>query len=531
MNPQDRANEQLRDLQKVTDATLAYLPLEGLLQELLGRVVEILNVDTAVVLLLEDDERTLVPRAAIGLEEEVERGIRIPVGRGFAGRIVARGEGLRLTDLEHVEIVNPVLRKKGLRSLLGIPLVVEGRVIGVLHVGSLVERVFTDGDVELLQRAGDRAALGIHGRMTDQERGLATAVQRSLIPTLPDVPGVSVVGSYLPAAEARVGGDWYDAFPLPGGVLALAIGDVVGHGFHAAALMGQLRSGLRAYAMEGSSPSVVLERLSGLLRELGPRRSATLLYLVTDPQAGRVLVASAGHPPPLVVEAEGGAHLVEIPGSVPLGAVRNPSYADVELHLEPGSALLLYTDGLVERPGEPLDAGLARLVQAVRDVDRDPEALRTDVLHKMLPEGPARDDVALLIARALPLADPLELRVPATIDAIPLLRRVLARWLVDAGASESTVEDLSLAFAEACANAAEHAYSPAEGMVDVHATMSDDGKVVVSVRDYGSWRAPRGEHRGRGLGLMEGLTDSVEVVRGDDGTTVRLSRQIEKMAA
>lgn len=531
MNPQDRANERLRDLQTVTDATLAYLPLEGLLQELLSRVVDVLDVDTAVVLLLEDDERTLVPRAAIGLEEEVERGIRIPVGRGFAGRIVARGEGLRLTDIEHAEIVNPVLRKKGLRSLLGIPLVVEGRVIGVLHVGSLGERVFTDDDVELLQRAGDRAALGIHGRMTDQERGLATAVQRSLIPTLPDVPAVNLVGSYLPAAEARVGGDWYDAFTLPGGVLAMAIGDVVGHGFHAAALMGQLRSGLRAYAMEGSSPSVVLERLSGLLRQLGPRRSATLLYLVADPQAGRVTVASAGHPPPLVAGVDGRARFVDVSGSVPLGAVRHPRYTDVDLHLEPGSALLLYTDGLVERPDEPLDAGLVRLVQALRDADPDPEALRTDILRKMLPDGPIRDDVALLIVRAEPLTDPLELRVPATIEAIPLLRRVLSRWLDEAGASASAVEDLSLAFAEACANAAEHAYSPAEGVLEVHATMSDDGQAVVSVRDYGSWRAPRGEHRGRGLGLMEGLTDSVEVERGEDGTTVRLSRQIGKMAA
>ena len=127
--------DRLRDLQSVTDAALAYLPLEQLLGELLTRVVAILNADTAAILLLADDGRTLVARAAKGLEEQVERGVRVPVRRGFAGRIAASREPVRIDNVESADIVNPLLREKGLESLLGVPLMVEGTVIGVLHVG------------------------------------------------------------------------------------------------------------------------------------------------------------------------------------------------------------------------------------------------------------------------------------------------------------------------------------------------------------------------------------------------------------
>ena len=198
-----------------------------------------------------------------------------------------------------------MLRQKGLKSLLGVPLMIEGEVIGVLHVGSLRPRLFGPDDVEVLQRVGDRAALSINGRLAEQDRGLADALQRSLIPRLPELPGLTLEARYLPAAEATLGGDWYDAFLLPGGSLGLAIGDVSGRGFRAAALMGQLRSGLRACAMGERSPALAAERLSDLLRQLDSARTATLLFLALDPQAGRIEMMSAGHPPPLVVDADG----------------------------------------------------------------------------------------------------------------------------------------------------------------------------------------------------------------------------------
>jgi anti-sigma regulatory factor (Ser/Thr protein kinase) len=193
--------------------------------------------------------------------------------------------------------------------------------------------------------------------------------------------------------------------------------------------------------------------------------------------------------------------------------------------------LVLYTDGLIERDDESLDAGLERLAGAVAAAKRDPDAVCDAILDSLLPEGPSHDDVALLVARPSPLGDPLLLRIAADVDGIPLLRRVIGRWLAEAGASPSEVEDMALAFSEACANAAEHAYAPAEGSIEVQASVSDTGMAVVSIRDFGSWRSPRGQHRGRGLVLMEGLMDSVDLIREDAGTTVQLSRQLKDWAA
>ena len=525
------AAERLRDLRRVTDAALAYLPLEQLLNELLGRVVAILEADTAAILLLEDDDRTLVARAAKGLEEAVERGVRIPVGQGFAGRIAATRQPVRIQNLDHAEIFNPILREKGLRSLLGVPLLVEGEVIGVMHVGTLTKRDFSGEDVELLQSAGDRAALAISSRLTERERGLADALQSSLIPQLPELPAVALAGRYLPAASAQLGGDWYDAFLLPDGRLGMAIGDVVGRGFYAAAVMGQLRSGLRAYALDGIAPSEVIGRLSRLLRQLEPGRTATVLYLVLDPYGGSLLASSAGHPPPLVAGDDGGPAFVELPGSPPLGATRLPSYEEREHDIDAGSTLVLYTDGLVERAGESLDAGLERLTMAVRAGGGDLEQLGDSLVEQLLPDGPTVDDAALLLARGLPLTESLLTRLPADVDSIPLMRRLLGRWLHEAGATHAQAEDLSLAASEACANAIEHAYGPAPGTLEVSASIAPSGEALVAVRDYGNWRPPRGAHRGRGLKLMEELADSVEVVRGDDGTTVQLSRRLGAEAA
>ena len=525
------AADRLRDLQSITDAALAYLPLEQLLNELLTRVVAILGVDTSAILLLEDDDTTLVARAARGLEEEVERGVRIPVGRGFAGRIAATRQPVRILDLDDFEVVNPLLREKGLRSMLGVPLLVEGSVIGVLHVGTLRERAFDDEDVELLQRAADRAALAIYSRLAERERALADALQRSLVPHLPVLPGVDFAGRYLPAAAARLGGDWYDVFQLPDGRVGMAIGDVVGRGFHAAAMMGQLRSALRAFAIDSASPSAVLERLSRLLRQLDVGRTATLTYLTLDPHGGFLQLASAGHPPPLVAPAGGEPWFVELNGSVPLGATRHVRYDDVELTLEPGSALLLYTDGLVERAGESLDEGLSRLAAVVGGSDDDLEHLGDLLIDEMLPEGTSDDDAALLMVRALPLSETLAAEFPAEVESIPLMRRMLGRWLTEAGATRADVDDLTLAAAEACANAIEHAYGLAPGVVEVRAWSCDGPEVKVAIRDFGSWRPPRGTNRGRGLVLMRGLTDDVDVTRADEGTTVELTRRIGAVAA
>ena len=216
-----------------------------------------------------------------------------------------------------------------------------------------------------------------------------------------------------------------------------------------------------------------------------------------------------------------------MPGSVPLGAVRFAHYDDVEARLEPGASLVLYTDGVVERPGVSLDVGLELLREAVCRTDCEPVAMCDTIIRDVLPGGATHDDAALLVGRALPLADPLELRLPADVDTIPSLRRVLGRWLREADASSSEIEEITLACSEACANAIEHAYAPGPAALEVTASVSKEGETVIGVRDFGSWRPARGAHRGRGMVLMKGLMDSVDVDSGDGGTTVRLARRLE----
>jgi signal transduction histidine kinase len=170
--------EYVRRLQWVTDAALAHLQLDALLDALLVRTRQLLDVDTCAILLLDDETNELVARAALGIEEEVEQGVRIPVGRGFAGRIAAEKEPVVLDDVDHADVMNPILREKGIKSMLGVPLVVEGQVRGVLHVGSLVFREFTAEEVELLQLVGDRAALAIdHARLYEAERAARVRVE------------------------------------------------------------------------------------------------------------------------------------------------------------------------------------------------------------------------------------------------------------------------------------------------------------------------------------------------------------------
>jgi anti-sigma regulatory factor (Ser/Thr protein kinase)/putative methionine-R-sulfoxide reductase with GAF domain len=525
------AEERLRALQKVTDAALSDLPLEQMLGELLSRLTQLLAADTAAILLLEEDGRTLAARAAKGLEQEVRRQLRIPVGRGFAGRIARERRPVRISDIEHADIVNPLLREKGLTSLLGVPLMLEGRLLGVMHVGSLARREFGDEEVELLQLAGDRVALAIGGRLTERDRGLAHAFQRSLMPPLPSLPGMALGGRYIPAASTQLGGDWYDAFVLPSGTVGVAIGDVVGQGFHAAALMGQLRSALRAYALERRPPTEVLERLNALLRQLEPGWGATVLYAIFDPSSGDTTMASAGQLPPLILERDGSSHFVELLGSVPLGSVRRPQYDEVHVEVAPGSLLVLFTDGLVERAGESLDKGFARLQGALAGAPpEDPQELCERAIDVLLPEGPKTDDVAMLTIGVIPFADPLEVRLPADPDSMPLLRRVIRRWLSEVGATEQEIGEIALATSEACANAIEHAYSPISAEFLVRATRAAPGEVLVTVSDRGQWRAPRGVNRGRGLLLMEGLMDSVEVDRQVHGTAVRLARRLKAAA-
>jgi serine phosphatase RsbU (regulator of sigma subunit) len=390
----------LRDIQSITDAALSRLDNDDFLAELLERTKEILQVDTAAVLLLDFSSGHLIATAAAGLEEEVRQGVRIPVGRGFAGRIAAEHRPVILDRVDHTTVLNPILLEKGIRSLMGVPLVAGGRVIGVLHVGSLSGRDFSSEDAELLQLAADRAAMAVQSMMMHDDRIAITALQRSLVPsTLPEVEGMEIAGRYIPG-HGVVGGDWYDVFTLPSGALGLVIGDVAGSGLAAGVIMGRIRSALRAYALQSQDPAEVLARLDHKMQHFESGALATVLYTIVDPATGRVRIASAGHLPPLLARPRQPTRLVRIPPNLMIGVAPGARRQVTTLSLGPGDLLCLYTDGLVERPGQIIDDGLRRLAEVVRP--QPPEAACAEVMAALVGREPARDDIALLMLRRRP---------------------------------------------------------------------------------------------------------------------------------
>jgi anti-sigma regulatory factor (Ser/Thr protein kinase)/putative methionine-R-sulfoxide reductase with GAF domain len=518
---------QVRQLYRLSDPTLSELGLEDFLDELLNRVQEALRVDTVAILLLDEEHEQLVARAAKGVEEEVAAGVRIPIGVGFAGRIAEERVAIFIADVDHADILNPILRQKGIRSLLGVPLIVEGDLIGVLHVGSMKPRTFGQQDLALLSVAAARAAPGIERARLysalEHEHRSAMLLQRSLLPKqLARVLGIGTAARYLPATD-EVGGDWYDLFELPGGHLGIAIGDVVGHGLPAAALMGQLRTALHAYAIAGNSPGRSLELLDRFLQAMPDFAMATAAYGVLDPETGRLTLASAGHLPPVVLSARG-PRLVETEPSAPLGAMSFGHRPELETQLDHGETLVMYTDGLVERAGVPVTDGIEVLMEALAPARTAEEACQLAV--QLVPVEGLKDDLALVALKNTEIPEVLELHPAARPDQLAEIRRNIRRWLRNHGASDEAVTEITLAANEACANAVEHAYSPAPARFSFRARESD-GLVTITVTDAGSWRQPRGMDRGRGLRIMDAAMDAVEVREGaQGGTEITMRRRL-----
>jgi anti-sigma regulatory factor (Ser/Thr protein kinase)/putative methionine-R-sulfoxide reductase with GAF domain len=522
-------SDQVRFLFALSDPGLSELGLDEFLDELLVRVRDALSVDTVAILLHDEPSGQLVARAAKGIEEEVERGVRIPVGRGFAGRIAAERVAIYIADVDHADIMNPILREKRIRSMLGVPLIVEGNLIGVLHVGALTPREFNERDLAVLQVAAARAAPGIERARLysalEHEHRVARLLQRSLLPKrLAQVVGVSTAARYLPATD-EVGGDWYDVFELPRGRIGVAIGDVVGHGVRAAALMGQLRTALHAYAMEDYGPARTLELVDRFVQAMPEYAMATAAYAVLDAETGTVRLASAGHLPPLVVGGDAPG-VVEFAPAAPLGAFPYGGCQEHEITLAPGETLLLYTDGLVERPQVPLTQSIEQLLAATRNAPSPDEACRTAVAGLPSLEH-LRDDVAVVAVQRAEIPLELELSPAANPGVLYEVRQTLRRWLRSQGADSMAITEITLAVNEACANAIEHAYSPAPARFQLRVTC-EEGVVTVVVSDFGSWRPPRGDHRGRGLTIMESAMDAVEIDAHDGGTRITLRRALQR---
>ncbi|MGA9162727.1 MAG: SpoIIE family protein phosphatase, partial [Actinomycetota bacterium] len=398
----------------------------------------------------------------------------------------------------------------------------DGEVRALLGRG----RLFLDGTGSPVRMVG--VVQDVTERVEyDRQHRIAETLQRALLPQdLPSVDGLVFAARYLPAEVGfKAGGDWYDVIPLANGDVGLVIGDVAGHGLEAASVMGQLRMAVRAYALEGHRPAEVIAHADAVLRVVAPQELATMVYADVDPVEGRVELVSAGHPPPIAIGGDGARYL-DPPRQPPIGVGRAWTYRGVEVELDHGGTLVLYTDGLIDRRDISLDKGLQRLLAAADAVRRRPaEVVCRELINALVPNE-AADDIAVLALERLPAREEaFRFTMPAEPDQLAGMRRALGTWLRGIGMEPTDVNDLVLACAEACSNAVRHAYGPSAGTVQIDANR-DDGVLELVVRDFGTWRYRRDRNGGRGLALIEALTPSMHIERGADGTVVTMRRSL-----
>jgi PAS domain S-box-containing protein len=400
----------------------------------------------------------------------------------------------------------------------GVPRFAGGRFVG--YVGSAI-------DIHERKLLEER-----QHEIYEKEHAIAETLQRSLLPErLPDIEGLGLAARYLPAGEgAAIGGDWYDVLERPDGRVALVVGDVVGHGLRAASTMGQLRNAFRAYGLVEASPAEVVARINRLVMSGVDEVMATVLYLVLDRETGEVAFSAAGHPPPLLLAADG-PRFLEGGRSVPIGATDPAVFREARAVMPEGSTLLLYTDGLVERRDVPLSDSLDQLAEQAGEADQGLDELCDRVLRAVLGEREPDDDVALLAVRpARAPAEGIRMSLPAEPESLAILRRRMARFLHAAGVDELESYEITLTVCEAAGNAIEHAYGPGDASFDVEARLVGD-ELTASVRDHGSWRERRDEHRGRGLKIIEGLMDAVDITSEPGGTLITMRRRLGQVQA
>jgi serine phosphatase RsbU (regulator of sigma subunit) len=301
-------------------------------------------------------------------------------------------------DEEHLEL----MRALDLRAAMVVPLRARGRTLGGLtFVSSSPDRAYTEDDLAFAEDLARRAALALdNARHYRHEREVAISLQESLLPqSIPDLPGAEVATRYLSGTRGvEVGGDWYDVFASGDDAISLVMGDVAGRGVAAASVMGQLRTAIRSYELEGHRPAAIVSRVNRLAHSLTEAVLATLVYVRIDHSAGSLTIVNAGHPPVLMRRADGSADFLTAEASEPISVLPESPYEESTCAIEPGSTLVLYTDGLIERRGERIDVGLERLRQAVADGPKAPGELAEHVLGSLLSGSERPDDVAILVA-------------------------------------------------------------------------------------------------------------------------------------
>jgi serine phosphatase RsbU (regulator of sigma subunit)/anti-sigma regulatory factor (Ser/Thr protein kinase) len=402
------------------------------------------------------------------------------------------------------------------------------RLVDLGALGLLVpESSSIDDDQRVaVQALADQATLALHRVLRhEHEHTTAITLQRSLLPPhLSTVEGLAVAARYQAGGgEIEVGGDWYDLIRRPDGLVHLTVGDVAGRGIAAAVLMARLRNAFAAYALEYRSPATVIDRLA---RHVDQEQMVTMCCVTFDPYTRALVYASAGHPPPLLIDRQSRS-VQHLDGArrTPLGWESREPLQEQRLDAPAGSVLVLYTDGIVERRDRHIDEGIDALARSVLERPADGVAHKADsVLRDLVGEG-ADDDVALLIAAVTDVPARVEIELPGEPALLAPLRRRLRRWF-ELRSLDLDADDVLLALSEACNNAIEHGYRDTRGRIRVVVQHEAD-EIQVTVEDEGGWREPEPDPlRGRGLLMMDALMDTVELTRTPDGTTLRMHRRV-----
>jgi PAS domain S-box-containing protein len=531
------ARETTERLQAFASALAAVSTTEEVLTILVEDGRELLGARSAWTALLDAGARELHAVAAGGNDAAVREYVdRLPLSASLPACDAARQRReIWFDSRAELEHAYPALRRpeEPHDGAIGcLPMFDAARtVIGVVSF-QLDRRTRMD----VRQRSAMRAVVALASQSVERahlyelEHTVAATLQESLLPnSLPEDGRVTVATRYIPGSqELDVGGDWYDVVHVTDDRIGVAIGDVVGHGLDAASAMGQLRSALRSLALMGEGPATVIRGLDRFARSIRPSTVATVVYAEIDLASNQVRYACAGHPPPLVLVGTRVRELMD-GRTTPLAALPEPPSTEegVDAFL-PGSLLLLYSDGLIERRGEPLDVGMERLRTLLSAVPSDdPETLADRLLEDLTGDIPQDDDVALLCLRSMARSGSLTTSLPADPAALSELRATVRAWLVAQGVPPDTHDDIVLACDEACANAIEHAFERGPGHPIRVELRREDDDVAIAITDVGTWRAgPPYVDRGRGIEIMRAVMDDVDIRSNDAGTVVTLRRRI-----
>jgi PAS domain S-box-containing protein len=541
---QGRQALRLGVLKEIADVASSALDLDELGQGLAEAVTRLLGASHSLIVVRDETHRALQRVGASGYsaDELAELMTPLPPDSELA-RAFTSGEGRYVVS---PEAEGPSANSRegartlGIKAYAALPLSMKGRALGVLGLGWQEPRDFDAEEVSFLESVAAEMAVGLeNARLYEAERQVARTLQEHFVHPLPQVPGLdSAVVTQAAYDPELVGGDFHDVHELPDGDVIVLVGDVEGKGIEAAGLTETVRSAVRSLAFVAPSPRYVLNTVNRLLLSERTEQYVTALVCVLDPASGRVQLASAGHPPPLLISSEG-ARYIEPPYGPPLGAFP-ADYDAFAFELPAGGSLVFYTDGLTEaRRGDEL-FGYERLLEAVRPLAN---VAPGEVVRRLREAAlgfavTVKDDLEILALRRAPLADDLEhpksltLTVPMAPDSVADIRGMVRDFFRAEGLDEDLIEDLVLCVDEGCSNAIRHSGSDQPMQVRlrleeevVEIVMADEGHGFDP--DTLTWDLPdEKSSSGRGLFLMGELVDEMEVSTGS-GTAVRLRKRVD----